>query len=95
MKEYLKSLLRAIRGYKYKIVYTHIKLSPERTKRYLCKLAIEDDNYKILQNLPDYLNNGYMPPIILWFSRNDKNLNNRKELGNTADVKLVYKEYFK
>lgn len=95
MKKYIKSLLRAIRGYKYKIVYTHIKISPERTRRYLCKLPIEADNYKILQNLPDFANNGYMPPIILWYSRNDKNLLHRKEIGNTADVKAVYKEYFK
>ena len=95
MKKFIKELLRAVCGYKYIIVYTQIKTSPKRTHRYMVKMLVDDNSNLILTGLPDFANNGYMPPVILWYSKNDKNLYNRKQLGQNANVRAVYIENFK
>jgi hypothetical protein len=95
MKKWFKELMRAICGYKYKVVYSYIKISDTRTRRFMCKLSVETQSTDMLQNLPDYAENGYIPPVTLWYSKNDKGLNERKELSETSKLDAFYNMFYR
>ena len=95
IREKILNLFRPLFGYKYKIVYTEITLSPTLKRRYMIKLETKDKNEGILHRLPKFKDKEYMKPIILFYSKNDKYLNCRFDLKKQDATGNIFITHYK
>jgi hypothetical protein len=95
MIETIINLFRPLFGYKYKIVYTEINISPTLKRRYMIKLDLKGKNEDILFKLPYFKDREYMKPIALFYSKTDKYLYCRYELKSNDATGNVYRTFYK
>jgi hypothetical protein len=95
MREKIFNLFRPLFGYKYKIVYTEITLSPILKRRYMIKLETKDKNEGILHRLPKYKDCEYITPVILFYSKTDKYLYSRYDLKKQDATGNVFTTFYK
>lgn len=92
---FLAAIFRPMFGYKYKIVYTELEVKGSFQKRFIGKLALDDGNDKILRNLPKVNGCNYTTPVIIYYSKSEKNVNQRIQMKPKDFARLVYEAHFK